>query len=145
MKDLIEQKIITVVRRLLTEKVNELLGDSDFQIPLIEFSKYEGGSAVVPVISISSCEQTEKERIIRLDCYTLTIIFTFPEAPESELNCYAYSGALGRAVFDNPTLGGVVNRAVITGKKYVPPKKPHYGEGWELIVTTRLTVEGIKP
>jgi hypothetical protein len=55
--------------------------------------------------------------------------------------CYAYSGAIGRTFFDDPTLGGTVDRAVITGKKYIAPKKPHCGEGYALIVSLRVTVE----
>jgi hypothetical protein len=73
----------------------------------------------------------------------MTISFEFPETLESELHCYAYSGAVGRAIYDNPTLGGIADRAVITGKKYNPPKKLNCGQGWELSITLRVTVEGI--
>jgi hypothetical protein len=144
MKYFIEQQIIDAVRKLLTGKVNELLGDIEFSVPLVEFSDYKGGTAVVPVISLASCERTEKERIIRLDAYILNITFSLKDMPESELYCYAYSGAVSKAVFDNPTLGGVADRAVITGKKYVLPKYSNYGEGWELIITLRITVEGME-
>ena len=48
-------------------------------MPLIEF----GGSTVVPVIAFSTCERSEKERIIRLDTY-----------PRTRLR----EGALGRVV-----------------------------------------------
>jgi hypothetical protein len=141
MKYFIEQQIIGAVRRILTGRVNELLGEIECSIPVIEFGEYRGGLAVVPVIALATCERTEKERIIRLDAYTLTIAFSFLDMPESELYCYAYSGAVGRAVFDDPALGGVADRAVITGKKYQPPKKPHCGQGWELIISMRITVE----
>ena len=144
MKDFIETRIISTVQKLLTEKVNEMLGDTEYHIPLIEFSDYQGRSAITPVISLSSCEQTEKERIIRLDAYSLTITFPLPEMPESEFYCYAYSGAVGKAFFDDPTLGGVVDRAVITDKKYNKPKKSGTGEGWELVITLRITVEGLR-
>ena len=144
MKDFIEQEIITAVRKLLTGKVNELLDDTEYHIPLIEFSDYRGGTAVSPVISFSSCEQSEKERIIRLDTYSLTITFSLPETPESELHCYAYSGAVSRAFFDDPSLGGVADRALITNKKYIPPKNPHCGEGWGLTISLRVTVEGME-
>jgi len=144
MKEFVEQQIIGAVRKLLTGKVNELLGDTEYHIPLIEFSDYKGGSAVSPVISFSSCEQSEKERIIRLDTYSLTITFSLVDTPDSELHCYAYSGAIGRAFFDNPTLGGVVDRAVITNKKYTAPKNPHCGEGWGLTISLRVTVEGME-
>ena len=142
MKDFIETRIINAVRKLLTGKVNELLGEMENPIPLIEFSEYRGGSVVVPVINVASCELKEKERIIRQEAYNLTITFIFPDTPESELYCYAYSGAVGRAVYDDPALGGVVGRAVVTNKKYIKPKKVNCGEAWELVVTLRITVEG---
>ena len=143
MKEFFEARIITAVRKLLTGRVNELLGDIECPIPLIDFTDYIGGDFVVPVINLVSCERTEKERIIRLDTYSLTITFTLPETPESELFCYAYAAAVGKAFFDDPTLGAVADRAVITAKKYQPPKKPHCGEGWGLILILRITVEGL--
>jgi hypothetical protein len=42
----------------------------------------------------------------------------------------------------NPTLGGIVDRAVLTGKKYIKPKKADCGQDWEISLTFRLTVEG---
>jgi hypothetical protein len=110
---------------------------------MIEFGDYSGGSSVNPVINLSTCERTEKERIVRQDAYTLTINFNFPETPESELFCYAYSGAVSRAVYDNKTLGGVADRAEVTGKKYNSPKKPNCGESWGLVLSLRVTVEGV--
>jgi hypothetical protein len=38
-------------------------------------------------------------------------------------------------------LGGIVDKAVITGKKYNPPKFQNCGEGWELVITLRITIE----
>jgi len=138
----IEQNIISAVREILTGRINEMLRDSQFFIPSVEFEDYRGGSVVVPVISISSCERTEKERIIRMDAYTMTVTFNLPEKPESELHCYAYSGAVSKAIHDNPSLGGIADRAVVTGKKYFSPKKPNCGDGWQLVITLRVTVEG---
>jgi hypothetical protein len=46
-------------------------------------------------------------------------------------------------LYEEPTLGGVVDRAVVTGKKYVAPKKKDCGESWSLVVTVRVTVEGM--
>ena len=142
MEDFVELQIVSAIRKLLTGKVNELLGGIEYPIPLIEISGYKGGAVVVPVINLASCERTEKERIIRLDAYLITISFSIPESPESELYCYAYSGAVSRALYEDPTLGGAADRAVITAKKYNPPKKPHCGEGWELVISLRLTIEG---
>ena len=141
MQDFIETKIIGEIQRLLTGRVNELLGEIELSIPLIEFGDYRSGSVVVPVITLSSCEQTEKERIIRMDAYSLTVAFAFPESSESELYCYAYAVAVCKALEENPTLGGIADRTVLTGKKYNQPKKPQYGEGWELVISLRITRE----
>jgi len=141
----IEQRIIEAVKGLFTGPVNEILKESKFAIPLIEFGSCDGGSSIVPVISLSSCERTEKERIIRLDAYSVTVFINFPETPDGELYCYAYSGAVGRAVYDDPTLGGVTDRTVITSRLYFPPKKPNCGEGWRLQITMRIVVENPPP
>ncbi|MCL2479762.1 MAG: hypothetical protein FWF22_09675 [Treponema sp.] len=144
MNDLIEMRIMAAVRGLLTGRVNEILGNAENAIPLIELGEASCGYAVVPEIVLTNCERTEKERIIRQDVYSLTITLAIPETPESELHCYAYSGAVSRAVYGDPTLGGVADRAVITGKKYIPPTRTNCGEGWGLAITMRITVEGMK-
>ena len=144
MKDFIEQQIIEAVRKLLIGQVNDLFGNSQYSIPVIEFGGNNSGYTVAPVISLSGCERTEKERIVRQDTYLMTIAFSFKEQAESELHLYAYSGAVSRVFYDNPTLSGIVDRAVITGKKYIAPKKQNCGEEWGLIVTVRVTVEGMK-
>jgi hypothetical protein len=143
MKDFIELKIIDTVRKLLTGKVNELLGDMAIVIPIIEFGNYSGSTAIVPVIALSTCERSEKERIVLQDAYSLTITFEMPETPESELYCYAYSFAVCKALGENTTLDGVAERAVISSKKFVPSKKPCFGQGRELVLTLRITVEGM--
>jgi hypothetical protein len=139
--EFIEQKIIEAIRGLLTGRVNEVLENWQFLIPLFEISEFQGMSAVVPVISLSGCERTEKERIIRLDAYSMTISFTLHETPESELYCYGYSAAVCKALKENPTLGGVVDSVAVTGKKYTPPKKAYGGNEWEVVLTLRITVE----
>jgi len=140
MKDFIETRIIEAVRKLLSGRVNEILKESPFGIPIIEFGDYCGGSAIVPVIALSSCERTEKERIIRLDAYSVTVSINFPETSDGELYCYAYSGAIGRAIYNDPTLGGVTDRTVSTTMLYTPPKKPYCGEGWRLQITIQIVV-----
>jgi len=137
----IEQRIIEAVRKLLTVRVNEILGDWEFLIPVIEFSNFANRHTVAPTVSLVSCERTEKERIIRLDAYSLSISFTLPETQETELYCYGYAAAVCKAIGENPTLGGVADRAVVSGKKYSQPKKPGCGEDWEMVITLRVTVE----
>ena len=138
----IEQQILEAVMKLLLGRVNDMLGVIEFPIPPIEFGKYSGYSVVAPVVSLALCERTEKERIIKIDTYSLTISFTLPETPESELHCYAYVGVVEKALGENPTLGGIADRVIVTGKKYIPPKKPHCGQGWEVVLSLRVTVEG---
>ena len=144
MKDFIENRIIEAVRRLLSGRVNEILGSWEFLIPVIEFGQIGSSYVVAPTVTLSGCELTEKERIIRQDAYTLTVAFTLQEHPDGELYCYGYSTAFSKALNENVTLGGIADRAVITNKKYVPPKKPHCGEGWGLVITVKVTVEEMK-
>jgi hypothetical protein len=142
MKEFVEQRITRAMRGLLAGRVNEILGEADLYIPPVEFGEYAGSTAIVPAICLSTSERTEKERIIRLDAYCLTIAFALPETAEGELFCYACAAAVELAVMENPTLDGIADRTVITGKRYKPPKVPYCGEGWEVIITMRVTVEG---
>jgi hypothetical protein len=123
----IEEILINSLKSLLAGRVNELLEEMEYPIPPVEFGSYRGGSVVVPAIAFSTCERSEKERIIRLDTYALTITFTVPEWPGGERNCYAYASLVATALRENPTLGGAASRAVLTGKKYVPPKQSGTG------------------
>jgi len=142
MENFIELQILEAVRGLLSGKVNELLNDLQFFIPLVEFGDYRGFDVVVPVIALLSCERTEKERLILFDAYSVSITFNLPDMKESEFYCYAYSAVVSKALEINPTLGGVAERVVITGKKYIEPKKACGADGWQLVITLRITVEG---
>ena len=138
-----EEAIIGGVKKILDGRVNEIMRDWDYLMPVIDFKAVGGGYAVAPVVSLASCERTEKERIIRLDAYSLSVSFTLEEHEDGELFCYGYAYAFGKALGEDVTLGGIADRAVITGKNYVPPKKPNCGEGWGLVLTMRITVEGL--
>jgi len=140
-EELIELRILEAIRKLLTVRVNELLASLDYPVPFIELSNYEGGNVVAPVINLSTCERSEKERIILLDAYSLTITFSLPEKDESEFLCYVYALSVCKALGENPTLDGIADRAVVIGKKYNKPKKPGCGEGWEAVITLRITIE----
>jgi hypothetical protein len=138
-----ELKILAAFENLLTGRVNELLQDYAFKIAPVEFDAPAGVGAVEPVLRLTECERGEKERIVRLDAYALTVSFYVSETDDSERDVYAYAAAIGTALAEDPTLGGVADRADITGKKYVPPKKAYCGDGWELILTLRITTEGM--
>jgi hypothetical protein len=137
----IEEILLNSLKKLLSGRVNELLGETEYPIPPIEFGNYRGGSAVSPVITLSACEQSEKERIVRLNTYTLTVVFTVPEWPDGERNCYAYASSVATALNENPTLGGAASRAVLTGKKYVPPKQSGTGGEWEVELKIHVLIE----
>jgi len=142
-EEMIEQRILGAVRKLLTGRVNELLNKMQYAIPLIEFTSYQGGAVIVPAICLSTCERNEKERIVLLDAYSLTISFDVPETPESDFFCYAYAAAVCKAMGEDPTLGGVADRAVVTGRKYISPEKLKCGENWKAVITLRITIEGV--
>jgi len=138
-----EEAITGAVKKLLTGKVNDVLRGLEFKIPIIEFGIFRGDTVIAPVVSLSSCEQTEKERIIKQDTYSLTITFPILDTVESELYCYAYAAAFQKALCEDVTLGGAADRAVITNRKYIPPKKADCGMEWETIITLRITLENL--
>jgi hypothetical protein len=146
----IEETIINAVKALLSGRVNEILGETEDRIPPVEFGKdglgYSAGGNVCPEVTLTQGEREEKDRIVKVDGYTLGITIRADERPSSwadgERVCYAYAGAVGRALAEDPTLGGTVDRAVFMRKKYTPPKKPGCGDGWEVAMTVRVTVEG---
>src|SRR5215510_4026116 len=125
--DFAELLIIDAIKKLLCEQVNEYIADLQFLMPVIDFSGYQGKEIITPVIELKTCERTEKERILLNDAYSLNITFELPETRDSELHCYAYAAAVAKAINDNPTLGGVADRATVTGKKYHIPKKSNCG------------------
>jgi hypothetical protein len=140
----IEETLLNSVENLLSGRVNELLGETEYPIPPIELGRSSSGVyAVTPVLRLTACERTEKERIVRLEVYSLTVVFTIPESIDSERNGYTYAGAVSAALKEEPTLGGVVDRAVLTGKKYVPPKHPGTGGDGEVMLSLQITIEGI--
>jgi len=142
MSEFVEQKIIEAVKELLTGRVNEVLGNWQFMFGIFEDSEFKSNTSIVPVVKLSGCERTEKERIICIDAYSLTISLTVPETADSEFFCYGYSSAISKALGENPTLGGIVNRAIVTDTKYIPPKVANCGQDWQVIITLRVTVEG---
>jgi hypothetical protein len=139
----IEEEIDGCFLRLLDEPVNDLLQELELKAPPLDVCGKPGGSAVYPDVFLSECERTEKERIIRIDAYSVSITFPVPDSEEADVYCFAYAAAFEKALDRTPTLGGMVNRAMLTGKKYIRPKKPGCGEEWKLVLTVRVTVEKI--
>ena len=132
----IEEKIEGAVWVLLLDGVNDFLGSIDDDVPLVE--RNTGGFAARrsprAVVEFAAAERTEKERIVRLDAYTVKVLF---DAPESF--CYRYAYALDKAVEANSTLGGLAERVLFEKRTY---KKTPNG-GFEAVFTLRITVEGM--
>jgi hypothetical protein len=146
-KDLyIEESIINSLKSLLAGRVNELLEEAERAVPPVEFPPSPAGtySVTVPEVRLATGERTEKDRIVGLEVYTLTITFTVPENPDGERNCYAYASAVATALKENPTLGGAADRAFLFRKEYRAPKRADMGEPWEVILTLRITVEEMR-
>jgi len=141
--EFIELKILEVIKGLLTGQVNEILNNRQLMLELFEISEFKDGSAVVPIINVKSCERTEKERIIRVDAYSVLISFSLRETPETELYCYGYISAVCKVIGDYPTLGGIVDRVVVIDKKVVPPKVTNCGMDWKVEINLRITVESM--
>jgi hypothetical protein len=141
----IEEELLGCFFRILDDRVNNSLEELELKVPRIELGGGVVRGAVCPDVCITGCERTEKERIIRMDGYAATITFPVPESEEADLYCYAYAAAFEKALDANPSLDGFASRAVITGKKYIRPKKPGCGEGWKLVLSVRVTVETQQP
>jgi hypothetical protein len=141
----IEEIIINSLKSLLAGRTNELLGEAEFLIPPIEFTHKPNGGyySITPELGISTCERSEKDRIVLLDAYKVTITFTCPEQ-NGERNGYAYAGAVDRALREDSTLGGLVDYTLLVKKDYRAPKHPGTGEPWEVVLTLRVTAEGIR-
>jgi hypothetical protein len=139
----IEEEIDGCFLRLLDEPVNCFLQEMELKAPPLDVCGKPGGDAVIPDVYICECERSEKERIIRIDAYSVSITFAVPESEFADLYCYAYAAAFEKALDLNPTLGDIVSRAVLTGKKYIRPKKPGCGEEWKLVLSLRVTVEKV--
>jgi hypothetical protein len=116
----------------------------EFVFPVIEFGEYRGGSVIVPVVELATCERTEKERIILQDAYSVTVTFSVPDEAGCDIVCFAYADAVIQAVGENPTLGGIADRVIVTGKKYTQPKKRYFGADWQVVIGLRVTVEELK-
>jgi hypothetical protein len=105
-------------------------------------TEYRGGSVTVPVVELAACERTEKERIILQDAYSVTVTFSVPDEAGCDIVCFAFADAVIQAVGENPTLGGIADRVIVTGKKYIKPKKARCGEDWSVVISLRITIEG---
>jgi hypothetical protein len=144
----VEEAIIGAIKRLLVGRVNEVLGEAELPLPFIELGEYRGGGVVVPVVELATCERTEKERVIRVDAYAVTIGFavaeSLAEGGDGERCCYAYAAAVEKAIREDPALGGAADRVVLSGKKYMPPRYAGSGAGWEVVLPLRVTIEGIE-
>jgi hypothetical protein len=123
------------------------LAELEMKAPLVEFGAklapgYLGRESVTPFLKLETEEKSEKDRVIRLDVYVLTVTFYSPER-EGELLSYAFGAAIEKALEDDPALGGAVDRAVLMSKSYKEAAHRGSGEDWEAVFKIRVSVEGV--
>jgi hypothetical protein len=112
----VEERIIDGVWDLLLGGVNFYLSEMDEAAPLL--GKPSTGLSrfgVVPAVSLGSCEVSEEERVLRTECFLVSV-----EIRAAERLCWFYTYAVKRALSDDRTLGGVCadarfSRAVYEG------------------------------
>jgi hypothetical protein len=128
-----EEMLLEMTAELLSGGVNYYLNEIDETVPLfeIEGQRKLGAYGVKPDIDVSDCELSEKERVIKLQAYTLTITFCVKGFEHKRL-LYIYAYAIEKAIGDDPTFGGVADRVALTHKKY---------SGEQVVITLRATLE----
>jgi hypothetical protein len=100
----VEERILEVVWEVLTRRVNFYLGEMDAVVPFLE---REGGGVygrfgVRPVVALDDCESSEKERVLLVDAYTVSVDIKAPER-----DCWFYTHALRCALREDLTLNGI--------------------------------------
>ena len=140
-----EKKIKGAIRKLLVDDVNKLLEELSFHVPTLEFGTHIGREVIIPHVSLKACEQSEKERIVFVNAYAVEIGIPVDDLRDrdGELLAFAYGAAIRRAVRLNSSLGGLVDRTVITNMDYVEPKRRFCGDHWIMAARLRVTVEGL--
>jgi hypothetical protein len=135
-----EEMLLEMTAALLGGAVNFYLGELDETVPQFEIDVRRplGGYGVVPDIDISECELSDKERVIKLQAYTLKISFCVKGSENKKL-LYVYAYAIEKAISDDFTFGGIADRIVLTHKKY---RQQDTGT-WDVVITLRATVETI--
>jgi len=140
-----EKKVKSAVKGLLVDDVNKLLEELSFHVPTLEFGTHSGREVIIPNVSLTACEQSEKERIVFVNAYAVEISLPVDDLRDwdGELLAFAYGAAIRRAVRLNSSLGGLVDRTVITNMDYVEPKRRFCGDRWIVAARLRVTVEGL--
>ena len=140
-----EKKILGAIKKLLVDDVNKLLEELSFHVPTLEFGTHSGREVVIPNVSLSACEQSEKERIVFVNAYAVEVTIPVDDLRDwdGELLAFAFGAAIRLAVRLNSSLGGMVDRTVITNMDYVEPKRRFCGDHWIVATRLRVTVEGL--
>jgi hypothetical protein len=95
----IEEEIEGCFLWLLDEPVNCFLQKMELNAPPLDVCDKPGRGAVYPDVFLSECERTEKEQIIRIDAYSVSITFPVPDSEEADVYCFAYAAAFEKALW----------------------------------------------
>jgi hypothetical protein len=136
-----EEMLLEMTAELLGGAVNFYLNELDEAVPQFEIDVRHklGGYGVVPDIDISECELSDKERVIKLQAYTLKISFCV-KGSENKRLLYVYAYAIEQAINDDVTFGGVADRVMLTHKKFNQVN----ADTWEIVLSVRATIETIR-
>jgi hypothetical protein len=136
-----EEMLLEMTAALLGGAVNFYLNELDETLPQFEIDVRHklGGYGVVPVIDISECELSDKERVIKLQAYTLKISFSV-KGSENKRLLYVYAYAIEQAINDDVTFGGVADRVALVHKKY----SQKTADLWEIVISVRAVVETMR-
>jgi hypothetical protein len=133
----IEEKIEGAVWVLLLSGVNDFLEGIDDDVPALEGPGF-GSRSPGAVVEFAAAERTEKERIVRMDAYTVKITINAAAS-----FCYRYAYALDKAIEADWTLGGLAERIQFEKRVY---KKTINGGGnpaCKAVFNLRVTVEQV--
>jgi hypothetical protein len=134
-----EETLLEMTAELLTGAVNYYLSEFDVAVPQFETDSPRrlGAFGVRPEIEIAECELSDKERIIKLEAYTLKTSFQV-KGLDNKNHIYYYALAIQKAIDDDVTFGGVADRVTLTRKKYTQRDGM-----WDVVLTLRATLEVI--
>ena len=134
----VEIELLERLEILFLGRVNELLYDEEARLaPFRDFSGVGLAShdKIRAGLNIDECEQTEKERLLKMCAWTITIDFKVRD--DGERKRFYYGTALEQALFEDRTLGGLAASISLIKTKY-----SRLGiDSYEIIMTLRASAQ----
>jgi hypothetical protein len=132
----IEEKILGGVWELLLTGVNGVLAGIDDDVPSVGHPS--AARPAVCAVELEAAERSEKERIARLDVYSVKVTFY-----GSVADCYRYAYALDEAVEADCTLGALAESVCFEKKVYKKTSGGIRADGCEAVFTLKIIIEAL--